>query len=383
MEKKRIKICTLVLCMVLATTIGMSTVQAANYWNPIAGTSDWVAMGGNEVDDEAVPADVVIDQNGLTVTYTGGEYTAGGSNAGVMYALPVDISDFSVEFTVLKRADYYNTAGTGCDSWISLCLLNKPDKYFNTKKAGESQGIVTLIRPMETHTAFEITQLTNNFAGGTRAAYEAPGDMCTTYKVEIKKNDEGIYDYIVNGVTVDFEGYGGSNFTSAFTRLMEKGEVYFYMGVSSKDSSQQIQWRITKINGKAVSVDQTVTPTEPKPTEPKPTEPKPTEPTQPTDPSVPTEPTEPDVTNPDPTDPEVTDPDPTDPTYTEPTPTKTEPAPTDAPTTGDTTAPAQTTPGGDNPEDPGSGSYKLWVILVIVAGAAIVLVVIFLVRRKK
>lgn len=119
-------------------------------------------------------------------------------------------------------------------------------------------------------------------------------------------------------------------------------------------------------------------PTEP--TNPEPSTPAPTEPTEPdtTDP----EPTEPDATNPEPTEPDVTEPDSTEPTDTEPTPTETEPASTDAPTTDDTTAPAQTTPGGDTSEEPGNDSSKLWMILVFVAGAAIVLVVIFVIRKK-
>ena len=260
----------LVLCAALVLTAGLSSVFAADYWNPIQGTTDWVAMDGNEVDDVPTPAGVVINDNGLTITYTGGEYTAGGSNSGVMYTKPVDLSNFSIEFTVTKRADDYNTLGTGCDSWISLCLLNKPDKYFNTKRAGESQGIVTLIRPMGDKTAFELTELTNSFPNGSRFAYEYPGDKATSFKVEIKKGEDGIYDYYVNGVLADYNDYGGRDFTKAFTRLMESGNVYLYMGVSSKDSTQEIQWTITKINGEPVKADATA-PTEPKPTETEPT----------------------------------------------------------------------------------------------------------------
>lgn len=138
------------------------------------------------------------------------------------------------------------------DSWISLCLLNKPTAYFNVNKAGQSQGIVTLIRPMGNTTAFEINQLTNSWGTASRRAYMFPGKMTTTFTVRIKKNSSGTYDYLVNGTKVDLTEDGGSDFTSAFTTLMEKGSVYFYMGVSSKDSAQQIEWRISKINGTAV-----------------------------------------------------------------------------------------------------------------------------------
>jgi len=351
---------------------------ADGYWNPIQGTDDWVAMDGNDIDGTPTPAEVVMGDDGLTITYTGGEYTAGGTNSGVMYALPVDINDFSVEFTVIKRADYYNTLGTGCDSWISLCLLNKPDQYFNIKSAGKSQGIVTLIRPMETHTAFEVTQLMNNFYGNTLAAYECPGDMEMTFTVQIKMGDDGVYDYIVNGEVVNFVGYGGSDFNLAFTKMMQKGEVYFYMGVSCKDSSQEIQWRINKINGVPVKADEAAKPTDPKPTDPKPTDPKPTDP-KPTDPEPTVAPTDPTVA---PTDPTVA---PTDPTVvpTDPTVAPTDPTVPDAtaaPTVPAATDPQATVPDPADPEQP-SGGIPWWIVpVVIVAGGA---VAAFLILKKK
>ena len=139
MKKNLLRVLTLALVVCLLVTAGLSMAQAADYWNPISGTTEWVAMDGNDVDGTPTPARTVIGDNGLTITYTGGEYTAGGTNSGVMYALPVDISNFSVEFTVTKRADYYDTtlADRGCDSWISLCLLNQPDAYFKYNKLSD------------------------------------------------------------------------------------------------------------------------------------------------------------------------------------------------------------------------------------------------------
>lgn len=249
------------LFLVLTLIFSLCSLQtsAATYWNPISGTDKWVAMPGNEVNGSPKPSNISLGSNGLTIGYTGGEYVPGGSNAGVMYALPVDLKDFSVEFTVTKKAGDYNLQNTGVDSWISLCLLNKPTAYFNVNKAGQSQGIVTLIRPMGNTTAFEINQLTNSWGTASRRAYMFPGKMTTTFTVRIKKNASGTYDYLVNGTKVDLTEDGGSDFTSAFTTLMEKGSVYFYMGVSSKDSAQQIEWRISKINGTAVKADSTAT----------------------------------------------------------------------------------------------------------------------------
>ncbi len=237
------------------------TASADPAYQSIDGTTEWKALGGNTDPDtgKVTPSVIKMADNGLTVTYTGGNYQPGESNAGVMYALPVDISDFSVEFTVTKKADNYNLQNTGVDSWISLCLLNKPDTYFNVKSAGKSQGIVTLIRPMAEGTLFNINMMTNSWSAAPRLNHTDSQQMNSHFKVEIKKGDDGLYDYYVNGTQVDFVGGGGFDFTTAFTKLMEKGDVYFYMGVSSYDFDQKIEWRIEKINGKAVKPNVTTT----------------------------------------------------------------------------------------------------------------------------
>ncbi len=356
MKKNGLYLLTLILCAALLVTTFLSPVLAAGYWNPISGTSDWVAMDGNEVDDTAVPADVSLDDHGLTVTYTGGEYIPGGPNAGVMYTKPVDLNNFSIEFTVTQRADYYNTLGTGCDSWISLCLLTSPEKYFNTNRAGESQGIVTLIRPADGMTRFELWALSNSFANNGMFCHEHNGDMKTSFKIEIKKGEDGLYDYYVNGVLADYELYGGRDFSKAFVRLMESKEVYLYMGVSSKDSSQQIQWTITKINGEPVNGQSTTPPTA-EPTDPteEPTEPStnPTaEPTEPTD--DPTEPTA------EPTDPTG---DPTEPSE-EPKPTETQPV------------------GGEEPAEE-EGGFPWIIAIIAVAAVAVIAVAVVIVKKKK
>lgn len=239
------------------------TASADPAFKSIDGTTEWKALGGNTDPDtgKVTPSVIKMADNGLTVTYTGGNYQPGESNAGVMYALPVDISNFSVEFTVTKKADNYNLQNTGVDSWISLCLLNKSDTYFNVKSAGKSQGIVTLIRPMAEGTLFNINMMTNSWSAAPRLNYTDSHQMNSHFKVEIKKGSDGLYDYYVNGTQVDFVGGGGYDFTTAFTKLMEKGDVYFYMGVSSYDFDQNIEWRIEKINGKAVKPNVTTTTT--------------------------------------------------------------------------------------------------------------------------
>ena len=242
----------LALCLLLSGFC--LTALADPAFKSIDGTTEWKALGGNTNMDtgKVTPSIIKFTDEGLTVTYTGGNYQPGESNAGVMFAMPVDIADFSVEFTVTKKADNYNLQNTGVDSWISLCLLNKADTYFNVKSAGKSQGIVTLIRPMAEGTLFNINMMTNSWSAAPRLNHTDSQQMNSHFKVEIKKGDDGLYDYYVNGTQVDFVGGGGFDFTTAFTKLMEKGDVYFYMGVSSYDFDQKIEWRIEKINGKAV-----------------------------------------------------------------------------------------------------------------------------------
>ena len=259
MKKRLSLVSSVILSAVLIISAPNWQAKAATPWSSIPKTSDWLAMPGNQVNGTAKPSSISVDSNGMTITYTGGEYTPGGSNAGVMYANPIDLKNFSMEFTVTKKAGDYNLQNTGVDSWISLCLLNKSDAYFNVNKAGQSQGIVTLIRPMADITSFEIYQLTNSWSTASRRAYPFPGKMTTTFSVQIKKNSSGIYEYSVNGQKVDMTLDSGSDFTSSFTTLMEKGSVYFYMGVSSKDSSQQIEWKINKINGNTVKASDSAT----------------------------------------------------------------------------------------------------------------------------
>ena len=254
MKTKTNKLLTVGLALCLLMSGLCLTVSAEPAFKSIDGTTEWKALGGNTDPDtgKVTPSIIKMADNGLTVTYTGGNYQPGESNAGVMYALPVDISNFSVEFTVTKKADNYNLQNTGVDSWISLCLLNKSDTYFNVKSAGKSQGIVTLIRPMAEGTLFNINMMTNSWSAAPRLNHTDSRQMNSHFKVEIKKGSDGLYDYYINGTQVDFVGGGGFDFTTAFTKLMEKGDVYFYMGVSSYDFDQKIEWRIEKINGKAV-----------------------------------------------------------------------------------------------------------------------------------
>lgn len=245
-----------ILCLCVPLTILFSTCLYTFAWSAIQGTSDWENLPGNMTGGQAKPSTVALTSNGLEVTYTGGEYVPGGSNAGVMYTKGVKLSDFSVSFKVNEAAGNYNLQGTGVDSWISICLLNKKDKYFNINKAGESQGLVVLIRPMEGKTAFEINMLTNSWATASRGAYYVTGnEEGKTFTFATKLNAGGTYDIYINDTKVIFTGeggIGGNDLTKAFTTLMESNSAYLYMGNSSRTANQNFKYTITKINGTTV-----------------------------------------------------------------------------------------------------------------------------------
>ena len=96
-------------------------------------------------------------------------------------------------------------------------------------------------------TAFEINQLTNSWGTASRRAYMFPGKMTTTFTVRIKKNSSGTYDYLVNGTKVDLTEDGGSDFTSAFTTLMEKAayiSIWVYL----------LKIPLNKLNGASVKL---------------------------------------------------------------------------------------------------------------------------------
>lgn len=240
---------SLIFCLLFVLTAFITLPFSASAWNDISGASDWEQLPGNPVDGTAKPSIVNLTSRGLEVTYTGGEYQPGGNNAGVMYKKPVNINGFSVTFTIDKKPGNYNLQNTGVDAWVSLCLLNKADKYFNVNNASQSQGIVILIRAMDgPKTYFDIRQLTNSWSTAPRMGLEHPGDMQSTYTVSFSKNADGAYDISINGQKVDLV----EPFTKSFTTLMEKGSVYMYMGNSSRTANQSIKYTISKVNNTVI-----------------------------------------------------------------------------------------------------------------------------------
>ena len=242
---------------VAAVLCAAAPLMASAAWSSVSGAADWSLLPGNNVNGTPVPSTVALTADGLSVAYTGGEYSPGGNNAGVMYNKPVDLSDFSVTFKVDKAAGNYNLQNTGVDTWISICLLNKSDKYFNTNSAGQSQGIVVLIRPMDGKTRFEINMLTVGWSGASRGAYELAGsEQGQTFTFATKLNGDGVYDVYINGTKLQFTGdggLGGNDFTTSFTTLMKSSNTYLYMGSSSRTPNQTFQYTIKKVNDTTIA----------------------------------------------------------------------------------------------------------------------------------
>lgn len=261
------KLLTFLVAAILAISVSVFSQFSALAWSAIPSATDWSLLPGNDVGGTPKPSIVSLNSTGLSVAFNGGEYAPGGDNAGVMYNKPVDLSNFSVTFKVDKAAGNYNLQNTGVDTWISICLLNQKDKYFNTNYAGQSQGIVVLIRPMAGKTRFEINMLTNNWNTASRGAYDVSGnEQGSTFTFATKKNSSGVYDVYINGTKLQFtgdNGLGGNDFIPAFTTLMESSDVYFYMGNSSRTANQSFQYTITNVNNTAIKGSGTTTTTTP------------------------------------------------------------------------------------------------------------------------
>ena len=217
-------------------------------------------MPGNLVNGSPKPFNVSMTTDGLKIEYTGGQYTSGGSNGGVVFDELMMPNGFSVEFTVLSTAPYYNPKqpAQSVDSWISLDLLKDKEKYHvSVGDPKVNQGLATLIRPTSSKTTlfevFTILPTIKEWSDGYCVPQSDTGmDIAPKgrFKVELKKKSSGRYGYFVNGKEVNYDIEPDADFTT----LMDSGKFYFYMGASCKREGEQISWVINKINNKSVAL---------------------------------------------------------------------------------------------------------------------------------
>lgn len=199
---------------------------------------DWTNLPGYQVDGEIVPAEIKMTDKGLQVYSPKGYYSDDGKFSGVILNEQVDVNNFSVEFTIDKVAGF----SPEVDTWISVNLLNKKE-YFRVSDAKKAQGIVSLLYPMEDGVNIFTIQHVLAFAVNGNQIFERK--PLGTYKIEIKKNKDGTFDYMYNGKKMDaiFDAYDG---------VYPNDKAYFSMGASTSNG-QPIQFTILKINGKPVS----------------------------------------------------------------------------------------------------------------------------------
>lgn len=202
-----------------------------------AGLDDWTNLPGMLVDGKNVPAELTMTDKGLQFYQAAGYYGDDGNYTGAILNTPVDINNFSIEFTIDQVPAY------GIDSWVGLHLLNKK-AYFSVGNPAQAQGVVTLIRASS-------DQLTNFQTFEHVSGFNQIGDVplkespVGTFKVELKKNDEGKYIYYANGEAIATE-------FSSLSEAFPDGKAYLVIGAST-NNGKPTQFTITKINGEPVA----------------------------------------------------------------------------------------------------------------------------------
>ena len=213
--------------------IGMVFLLIISYTSSIsaAGVADWTNLPGYKIGEEVIPHVLTQTSTGIQVYSAKGQFDMTANVSGIIYNTPVNPDNLSVEFTVQKIAE-----STGNDAWISFCLLNAKD-YFHLNPAID-QGIVSLFAVDSAKLHVSPFAVTTGYIAG--AAVDFNGNpVGKTYKVEVKKNAGGQYDYSINGTAV-----ATLDVASVFTGK----QIYLSMGLSSKNPLE-MQITITKING--------------------------------------------------------------------------------------------------------------------------------------
>jgi len=200
-----------------------------------AGVADWTNLPGYLIGGVKVPHVVTQASTGIQIYSEKGQFDTTVNASGVIYNTPVNPDDFSVEFTVQKIAE-----SAGNDAWISFCLLNTK-AYFYLNPALD-HGIVSLLKVDNAKLHVSPFAVTTGYNAGAEADITG-NPVGKTYKVEIKKNAGGQYDYSVNGTAV-----ATLDVASVFTG----NQIYLSMGLSSKNPLE-MQITITKINGTSLA----------------------------------------------------------------------------------------------------------------------------------
>lgn len=196
-----------------------------------AGVADWTNLPGYQIGEETVPHVVTQASTGIQIYSAKGQFDMTANAGGVIYNTPVNPDNFSVEFTVQKIAE-----SAANDAWISLCLLNEK-AYFLLNPAID-QGIVSLFAVDSSKLHVSPFAVTTTYIAGD--VIDVTGNpVGKTYKVEIKKNAAGKYDYTINGTAV-----ATLDVASVYTGK----QVYLSMGLSTKNPLE-MQITITKLNG--------------------------------------------------------------------------------------------------------------------------------------
>jgi len=204
----------------------------------VVGFDHWTILPGALVDGVAVPAKIEIDGDNIIMTSPEGYYDDTGNYQGIILNMPVDVKNFSIEFTI----DEYAGSASSVDTWIGIHLLNQKH-YFSVADPSKSQGLVTLLRPYGHGNIVQSFQHVTAFGwnGDEPVAKETIGD----WKYEFVYNDDTTYSLFIDGVEAGaiFDNFGD---------VFPDGKAYLAIGASTNNNEKTVL-TITKINGEPAS----------------------------------------------------------------------------------------------------------------------------------
>ncbi len=194
-----------------------------------AGIKGWTELTSDGNKAEAV---------GGAIKVTGtGKYLS--KDMGAVFSTPVDLNDFSIEFSLDK---YAGNVQDGSDHWYGISLLNKKVP-FNITKPESGEGLVVLMRPNSDGTLqvqfYELSEAMGFASNGANFPLAAPAKG-EKLKIKMKKNADTGYDFIFNGTKVETD-------LSFLPDLLENGSAYLSM-LANDAAERDLQFTIYSVN---------------------------------------------------------------------------------------------------------------------------------------
>ena len=247
----------------------------ADNWTNLPG---YTYVGSNVPDPSGAkhPAEPTFPEtaDGVGINYRGtGYYQSGDDNfAGIVFNQKIDISNFSITFTINTLGANSNAAQSE-DGWIGIGLMEEPNLWHTVQTA--NGGAINLMRPGSREISSYIHEIgsngpndsINNFAGGTYAAPSAnidlrPATEGSTIRYTLTKTMTGdSASYVATLSQIDFQGDGNPLddpviSTKSYSGPLNRPDFYFqddmaYLTISTSTDNSTKMWDFTikEING--------------------------------------------------------------------------------------------------------------------------------------